>query len=363
MLIYARAFGGVMILKYKYVWLIQVILFLCTGALTGCFLFQTVNSSPENYNNQEVVYEEVNREEIIPLNPLFYEIDTHAINSPVASEKSVETLAQYLIEPAKNDLDKVRAIYRWITSFIAYDVESFFYGTYGDLSAAGVLRSRKSVCSGYANLFYALAGYANLKVVIIEGYAKGYGYNIGDDIAGDANHAWNAVQIDGEWHLIDSTWGAGYLNNENKFTREFQEHYFLTEPDAFIYDHFPIDSNWQLLKRTLYIRDYEQMVFVFPGFFNYGLSIVSHSKGIIKAKDEVSIEFKANKDVSVLCTLLLDNEETGDFISTQGHKDEIFSINIILPERGEYDLYIALKEGLDSAGVYDHALQYKIIAR
>jgi transglutaminase-like putative cysteine protease len=35
-------------------------------------------------------------------------------------EKSVDTLANYLAKPAKNDLEKVRALYVWIFENIRY---------------------------------------------------------------------------------------------------------------------------------------------------------------------------------------------------------------------------------------------------
>jgi hypothetical protein len=45
----------------------------------------------------------------------FAAIDAHALNAPANVEKSVETLAKYLTAPAKNNKEKARAIFRWIT--------------------------------------------------------------------------------------------------------------------------------------------------------------------------------------------------------------------------------------------------------
>lgn len=59
---------------------------------------------------------------------------------------------------------KTRALFKWICNNIKYDVAAFTSGKRTDVSAPTVLKSRKSVCEGYANLFYALAKECNLEV-------------------------------------------------------------------------------------------------------------------------------------------------------------------------------------------------------
>jgi uncharacterized protein (TIGR03000 family) len=39
-------------------------------------------------------------------------------------------------------------------------------------------------------------------------------------------HAWNAVKLDGEWHLVDATWGAGGIKDK-QFVKKFKDYYFL----------------------------------------------------------------------------------------------------------------------------------------
>jgi transglutaminase/protease-like cytokinesis protein 3 len=173
------------------------------------------------------------------LNYDFTEIDQHALSTPENEESSIESLAAYLTKPAKNDMEKARAIYRWVTKNIDYNVQGLFEGDYGNVSAEGVLKSRRSVCSGYSNIFEKLANESGLKTVIISGYAKGYNYTPGMRFSGQTDHAWNAVKIDGKWYLIDSTWGAGWLGVDKKYHREFNDYYFLTSPKEFINRHFP----------------------------------------------------------------------------------------------------------------------------
>ena len=60
---------------------------------------------------------------------------------------------------------------------------------------------------------------------------------------GDPPHAWNAVHVAGSWRLLDCTFVAGKTNPDGReFQKQINEHFFLTDPDEFIYTHFPYDE-------------------------------------------------------------------------------------------------------------------------
>ena len=59
----------------------------------------------------------------------------------------------------------------------------------------------------------------------------------------DPPHAWNAVHVAGSWRLLDCTFGAGKTNPDGlEFQKQLNEHFFLTDPDEFIFTHFPSDE-------------------------------------------------------------------------------------------------------------------------
>jgi hypothetical protein len=138
-----------------------------------------------------------------PPNP-YAAIDQHALKASTQAEESIASLAKYLAQPCKSDKDKARVIYRWITDRIAYDIEGLLSGEKLDTKSESVLKSRKTTCDGYSNLYSDLAKEMNLEAVRIVGYAKGFDYTPGKPFA-KANHAWNAVKLDGRWNLLDST--------------------------------------------------------------------------------------------------------------------------------------------------------------
>jgi transglutaminase-like putative cysteine protease len=197
-------------------------------------------------------------------------IDEHALQAPAEAEQSIAALAAYLVKPAKNDREKVRAIYRWITDRIAYNAPAFLaHRDPGDCSAAAVLKSRLTVCEGYTNLFVALCKEANVKAVKIQGHGKGYGYVAGESL--QENHAWNALRLDGGWALLDATWGAGAIGSDRNWSKRFSDFFFLTPPDQLIYSHFPNESKWQLLEPTVAADAYRRWPRVDPILFQYGV--------------------------------------------------------------------------------------------
>ena len=63
-------------------------------------------------------------------------------------------------------------IYRWISKNIRYHLAGYLREEARDSSAETVLKKRRGVCAGYANLFAAMAKEAGLKVKVISGDAK-----------------------------------------------------------------------------------------------------------------------------------------------------------------------------------------------
>ena len=55
------------------------------------------------------------------------------------------------------------------------------------------------------------------------------------------------------------------------FRYEYDDHYFLTDPKEFIYEFFPLQAEWQLLRTTITLKEFEDLPFVRSLFFRYGL--------------------------------------------------------------------------------------------
>jgi transglutaminase-like putative cysteine protease len=210
-------------------------------------------------------------------------IDRHALDTPEEAERSIRSLALHLTETATTNREKSRAIFRWIVDRIRYNAEAFLAGkSFGDCSAEAVLQTRTSVCAGYSGLFEALAREAGLEVVTISGSAKGYGYVPGEQVS--SNHAWNAVRIEGQWHGIDATWGAGHVDKEKGFVKELSEEWFLVPPEQLILSHFPADPARQFLKQPIDASTFRRWPKVPSQLFALGIP----ARDVVEALNEES---------------------------------------------------------------------------
>jgi len=178
--------------------------------------------------------------------PSFSKIDRHARRIPAELEEDIRKLTAYLIEPARNETEKARALFSWITQRIRYDEEAS--GESQDRinqHLRDILRRKKALCQGYAELFAAMGQRAGLEVEIIDGYSKGT--RTASPALNKPDHAWNAIRIEGKWHLLDATWEASLTQKEHLFAPGGRESYFLTPPLVFLQDHLPTMPMWQLI--------------------------------------------------------------------------------------------------------------------
>jgi hypothetical protein len=151
---------------------------------------------------------------------------------------------------------------------LSYDVQGFLSGRLGDGTAENVYRERLAVCGGYVALFQRLAREAGLEATPILGYAKGFTYRFGASTR-KPNHSWLGVRINGQWRLVDPTWGSGYVAN-GKFEPRFMWDYFLVNPNELILSHFPEEDDWQLLQKAVRRSDFQRLPMVPRAIVNAG---------------------------------------------------------------------------------------------
>jgi len=289
----------------------------------------------------------------------FKQLDEDALKVQY-SGTSVRELANLLSQYATTDEEKARIIYTWITHNIAYDVVALStfmnQNIYPDVTVNAVLTTRQTICSGYANLYQQLAQEMGLKSVIVIGYAKGVDYAVGDDQ--NVNHAWNAVQIDSKWFLLDSTWGAGTISN-NRFEKSFNPAYFATNPEYFIYTHFPENSKWQLLPNPYTRAMFDSLPTVSHHLFSSNIELVSHTSKEIFADGIVSISLKAPQNIVAIATLQQEgNNVEGEYTFVQ-RQGEFIQIKVAIPDRKNYQLNIFAKPQDDSNN-YPFVVGYEV---
>ncbi len=292
----------------------------------------------------------------------FRDVDNRAINTPENFEQDIFQLTAYLVQPYSNQSKKVRAIYTWIAYHISYDVDSYMNGLYGAVYPEDVLEKRKSVCEGYARLFKKMAEAAGIRAEMIGGYSKGYNYQEGELFSHRNSHAWNAVRIDGQWYLVDVTWGSGYINESFRFIRRFNDYYFLTPPHQLIQSHFPEDVKWQLLERKITRPEFEKSAYAKASFFSYGLQTDSHNQYQITAVESLLVTLINPGDIHTIARLYYgDTELNAMYTFTQNHQNKI-EIMAVFPESATYTLRIFAKRKEDP-NPYLWIMDYQVQAK
>lgn len=108
----------------------------------------------------------------------------------------VRALSNELCEGLESDEERVWAIHSWVTENIYYDYPSLSNGTLHTWTAQEVLDTNKTVCNGYAILTQALCWAQGIPAIYVTGASSG------------GHHAWNLIQLGGEWQWVDATWNT-----------------------------------------------------------------------------------------------------------------------------------------------------------
>jgi hypothetical protein len=199
-------------------------------------------------------------------------VTSYALAAPRAAEATVANLAAYLASPSMSPIDRAWSIFVWIGDRIHYDVDAYLSGNVRDeaVTAEDVLKKRVTVCDGFAALYAALARAAGLEVQIVHGYAKAYGVKT-HEVFEKSNHAWILLKLDGKWHTVDPTWGAGFVRDD-AYTKQRDTVYFYGQPEELQFTHWPVDASARsTMGLGMAKHEFEAQPRVDPGLFRAGI--------------------------------------------------------------------------------------------
>ncbi|MBQ9622800.1 MAG: hypothetical protein IJP90_08300 [Treponema sp.] len=235
----------------------------------------------------------------------------------VTPKETLPELVKFLTNGIGDTAGKVKVFHDWICDNIAYDCDVFTEQGAGEQGYEAVLKKKKGVCIGYANVFNAMCYYAGIEQKTVTGWSKGFNYP--GYLRKDSDHAWNIVKIGNKWQQIDITWDAGFVEGQS-FIKHYTTQWYNLTPAQFIYSHLPDEDEWQLLpeKQVRSHAQFEKEPYV-PGiFFGYGLSF---GKEVPWYTNEISgasgFDFVSSKNgVSIMGSLRGENPETNLKLAT-----------------------------------------------
>ncbi|HEY5369886.1 MAG TPA: transglutaminase domain-containing protein [Hanamia sp.] len=180
-------------------------------------------------------------------------IERIALNIPDSQTNTTTQIAAYIDNHFKNDEEKVRAIYAWVTSNIKYDrnnVHRIILDEDQEQRVTYALKGRRGVCENFAAIFNDLCIKSGIPSFYIEGCTK---QNGSVDRGG---HVWCAALVNNKWAFYDPTWDAGFWNGDS-YLIGTGANYFQISPKDFILSHLPFDPMFQFLNDPVSYKEFD----------------------------------------------------------------------------------------------------------
>lgn len=273
-------------------------------------------------------------------------------------------LAYQLTHKLPTDVEKFRTIYSWVCQNIKGDnvqhdrvasAQQKYKGnpeaylqwndTYKTTAFRKLLKSKKTMCTGYAYLIRELCTLADIECKIINGYSRSVDANITTlDIV---NHSWNAVKLNNKWYLCDATWSSGYIDAYNSFVTEYNDGYFLTDPVFFAKTHFPAEQDW-LLTTQITAHYFTQAPLLYGEAYKYNIQPTNSQimTMTINKGDTITFSFESphifNKAISMV--RFVGHKEKIYRIENLKHQDGIISFDYQFNHKGSFDAHIKIND-------------------
>jgi hypothetical protein len=124
-------------------------------------------------------------------------------------------LAKKITQHADTDYERSKLIYRYVAKNMNYDVSKFEQNSFAwNDSALKSLKLKEGVCQDYVFLTLSLLRALQIPARFVEG------------VANDQNHAWVEAKVNGDWLIMDPTWGSGYIDSKRDFIKHYDTRFF-----------------------------------------------------------------------------------------------------------------------------------------
>jgi hypothetical protein len=133
----------------------------------------------------------------------------------------IENILQTIIHHEMTDVEKVIVVHDYIVRNYQYEMNT----TGSPFTVLTFMKEGQGVCMAYALLFEKMMTMLNIRCLYVVGQAVG---------ESDLGHAWNMVELDGQWYHIDATWND-LGSRSNKL--EIRYRYLLKTDDFMKQDH------------------------------------------------------------------------------------------------------------------------------
>ena len=301
--------------------------------------------------------------------------DFQSIDNYVRSNKfKTKDFVSFTKEVTKNsntDLEKVRAIFIWITDNIKYNdkfmddktkrvqassqeefEEAFRKISEEDLTRT--LQKRKGVCEDYAQLFQEMCKVVGIESEFIAGHDRQHKSKVGK-LPKRNGHAWNSVKVDDKWYLLDVTWASGHLS-KGRFKKYFREGYFLVEPEHMIKSHLPKEERFQYLDTPISKEAFSEIPVIHYGYHKFKVKEhLPEQATIPTTSGNVTFKLQIENDKLLKGLFILTGTKLKPLMSEKVGDYHMFEINVTKKKNRKLTI---VAQGTD--GAFDEVLTYVV---
>lgn len=202
-----------------------------------------------------------------------------------------ENVAHSIRSQYASDLDRELAVHDYLCKILTYEEADNSYKQPPQRLATYALNTGKANCQGYSDAFYLLGTLAGLNVRIQDG----------DNRAG--GHTWNAVELDGNWYMLDVT-----VNDTNGDT-------LAPEAPGYIFFNMGRDLlaasgyTWKETREAADIAEYTDGNYF---FYHGGVGQYGAAFGKMKDLTQYCYDLKKNEGINGCWTMLVNGADGFD---------------------------------------------------
>lgn len=157
------------------------------------------------------------------------------LNSTFANKQEIEDAEEYIIDIRRQVMDilgpydnamKIKVVNEWMIDNLSYEDRE---GNNNKYNLYGAIVETKVVCEGYARMFKYIMDGLDIPSILVSGTAT-------NSDGQTELHAWNYVELNGQWYAIDVTWNDPVVIGDGELT-DSQKSKYLLKGKSFLNDH------------------------------------------------------------------------------------------------------------------------------
>ncbi|KAE8380819.1 hypothetical protein BDV26DRAFT_119779 [Aspergillus bertholletiae] len=232
------------------------------------------------------------------------------------------SLAQgYVCRPYKSDVQRLRAIFTWVSEKIAWDEPVEEVG----MDLKRVLQTKRGSPQEVAFLVREMCVAVGLHADAIKGYLKSPGELFDLDSLSRANHWWNAVLVDGEWRIMDCSLASPTNPHRSQFVTNnpssAESWYFLARPLEICYTHVPLSHEEQHICPPISPDVLLALPTTCPTYFKMGLQFPDYDTSVVRIEGLEVLQIRLFVPTDVECAAEIEapafaRDADGDFFES-----------------------------------------------